>query len=269
MLAERRRDLILDIVSDRGSVSVHDLHRRLNVSRETIRRDITRLASENRLRKTHGGALAMEAVEPAFDERMELNIEGKRAIGRTAAALVPDGVTLAIDAGTTTLCLAEALMERRRLTVLTNDVHIAGRLAGRNDNRVLLLGGEFQGAEAATLGPDATRMLASYYPDFAFIGASALTAHPWLMDYSREEAEMQSQMIALSRTGVLLADHTKFGRSAPNRVANLEQVSRIIVDVRPVDKMARALDSLDAELIVAPDESDDTQPGGPKAAVDA
>jgi len=258
MLAERRRDMILDMVAEMGSVSVNDLHHRLDVSRETIRRDITRLASENRLRKTHGGALALEAVEPAFDERMEVNITGKRAIGRAASSLVPDGASLVIDAGTTTLCLAEALMERRRLTVLTNDVHVAGRLAGRNDNQVLLLGGEFRGADTSTFGADAVQMLANYFPDFSFVGAGALTAHPWLMDYSREAAELRGQMLVLARTAVLLADQTKFSRTAPNRVANLERTAHVVVDVPPPENMAAALVSLGMEIIVAPPADDET-----------
>ena len=91
MLAEQRRNVILEILAERGSVSVNELSRRLAVSNETIRRDITRLARENRLRKTHGGALSLDSVEPAFTERMAVNIEGKREIGRMAAGLVPDG----------------------------------------------------------------------------------------------------------------------------------------------------------------------------------
>ena len=251
MLAERRRSLILDIVAEQGSVSVTELYRRLRVSRETIRRDITRLATENRLCKTHGGALSLDSREPAFAERMSVNLPGKRAIGRVAAALVPDGASLIIDAGTTALCVAEALAGRRQLTVYTNDVHVAARLAGRNDNRVLILGGEFQAAEGATMGRDATAMLANYFADFAFVGAGALTSHPWLMDYSREAAEIRAQMLALARTPVLLADHTKFDRIAPVRVANLDKVTHLIVDNEPQGAMARALATLSAELLVA------------------
>ncbi|MFB3134834.1 MAG: DeoR/GlpR family DNA-binding transcription regulator, partial [Rhodospirillales bacterium] len=199
MLAEQRRSLILDIVAEQGSVSVTELYRRLKVSRETIRRDITRLATENRLCKTHGGALSLDSREPAFAERMSVNLPGKRAIGRVAAALVPDGASLIIDAGTTALCVAEALAGHRQLTVYTNDVHVAGRLAGRNDNRVFILGGELQAAEGATMGRDATAMLANYFADFAFVGAGALSSHPWLMDYSREAAEIRAQMLSLAR----------------------------------------------------------------------
>ena len=72
---------------------------------------------------------------------MTVNIDGKRAIGKLAAEMVPDDSTLLIDSGTTTLCMADYLTDRRRLTVVTNDIHIAQRLGGRNDNKVLLTGG--------------------------------------------------------------------------------------------------------------------------------
>ncbi len=251
MLAEQRRGLILEVLAEKGSVSVAELYRRLKVSRETIRRDIARLAAENRLRKTHGGALSRDSVEPAFAERLSVNIEGKRAIGRLAATLVPDGASLIIDSGTTTSRLAEALVGRRRLTAYTNDINVAVHLAGRNDNRVLLLGGELQGSEGEILGADTIAMLANYFADFAFVGASALTADPSLMDYTRAGAELRARMLESARTPVLLVDHTKFNRTAPVRVANLDRVTHLVVDRRPRGAMAKALKKLAAEILVA------------------
>lgn len=251
MLAEKRRGLILEILDKKGSVSVTELHRRLKVSGETIRRDITRLAAGNKLRKTHGGALSVTLEEAAFADRMSVNIEGKRAIGKVAASLVPDGASLVIDSGTTTLALAQSLAPRSRLTVYTNDVHVAGLLAGRHDNRVFLLGGEMQGSEGAIMGRDATAMLAHYFADFTFVGASALTAAPRLLDFSREAAELRGQMLAQARTAVLLVDHTKFKRLASFGVANLDRVTHLITDRKPTGVMARGLGKLSADVLVA------------------
>jgi DeoR family glycerol-3-phosphate regulon repressor len=251
MLAEQRRSRILEIVNAQGSISVNDLHRRLEVSRETIRRDVTRLDADGRLRKTHGGALALTQSEPVFEERLSVNADGKRAIGRAAAAMIADGASMLIDSGTTTICLAENLTERQNLLVYTNDVHIAAKLAGRNNNRVLLTGGEYLASEGAMLGRDATVMLSNYYPDYAFVGASAMSAHPWLMDYSREAAELRAQMLSQARTKVVLADHTKFDRTAPVRVPGFDQVDVIITDVPPSARMQRGFARIDAELVVA------------------
>jgi DeoR/GlpR family transcriptional regulator of sugar metabolism len=255
MLAEERRSKILEVVNARGSVSVNDLHRSLDVSQETIRRDITKLSSDGRLRKTHGGALALDHAEPIFEERMAVNIEGKRAIGKIAADMVTDDCSVLIDSGTTTLCLAEFLVERRKLTIYTNDMHIAQRLSGRNENRVLLTGGEVLASEGALLGRDATVMLNNYYPDFAFVGVTAMASNPWLMDYTREAAELRTQMLSQARTKVLLADHSKFERTAPVQVSGLETVDIIITDIPLSEKMQAGLSKLPAEIRVASEET--------------
>ena len=251
MLAERRRALILEALARHGSVMVTDLHRRLKVSRETIRRDIQRLDADNKLRKTHGGALAPDAVEPAVAERMRINIDGKRAIARAAAELVPDGAALIVDCGTTSLCLAEVLVARRRLVVYTNDIQVAERLAGRNDNRVYLLGGEIAGNQGATFGRDATAMLGGYFADLAFVSPAVVSNHPWLMDYTREAAALHETMIANARAVILLVDSTKFGRTAPARVANFERAQTLIVDKNPPQGQLRALKTIAGKIVVA------------------
>jgi DeoR family glycerol-3-phosphate regulon repressor len=251
MLAEQRRSQILSILGEKGAVTVNELYRRLQVSRETIRRDITKLDSEQKLQKTHGGALAMGQAEPAIADRMETNVEGKIAIGRTGASLVPDGASLIINSGTTTMCLAESLADRQRLIVYTNDIHIADRLAGRNDNRVILLGGELQGTEGATLGRDTTDCLSNYFAEFCFVGASALNSDPVLSDFSREQAEFHSQMILHAGISVLLVDHTKFDKRAPVRVDNLDRITHIVTDGKMSAAMSTSLTELDAELLIA------------------
>ena len=251
MLAERRRALILEALARHGSASVTGLHRQLKVSRETIRRDIHKLDGANKLCKTHGGALALDAVEPALAARMEINLAGKRAIARRAAAMVPDGASVILDCGTTALCLAEILVARRRLAVYTNDFQVAERLAGRNDNRVFLLGGEVAGNQGAAFGRDATAMLAGYFADLAFVSPAVVSAHPWLMDYTREAAALHETMIANARAVVLLVDRTKFGRTAPARVANFERARTLITDAYPPAPLLRALKTIADKIIVA------------------
>lgn len=251
MLAEQRRNLILDILSEKGAVTVNQLHKKLKVSQETIRRDITKLAADNKLRKTHGGALTMAQVEPELSDRMTVNIEGKKAIGAAASELVPDGASVIIDSGSTTMCLAEALLGHQALTVFTNDMNIAGLLAGRNDNRVHMLGGELIGREGATAGRDTTTMLLNYLTDFSFIGASALSETTLLTDYSREISELRAQMMMQARTSVLLADSTKFGMRAPVRVNHLDQLTHLVTDKKMSRGLASAIQKLNLEVIVA------------------
>ena len=249
MLAEQRRDQILSILNEKGSISVNELYRQLKVSRETIRRDITKLDFENKLRKTHGGAMLTESIEPVLEDRKSVNVEGKKAIGEAAAGLVPTGASVIIDSGTTTIWLAEALLQHRRLTIYTNDIHVATRLAGRNDNRVMLLGGEIQYTEGATFGRDATDMLDNYLVDLAFVSASALSADAALMDYTREAAELRARMLMNSRVSVLLADKTKFQRTASIRVANLDKLTHLITDEMTKSEIVKQFEEREIEII--------------------
>ncbi len=103
------------------------------------------------------------------------------------------------------------------------------------------------------MGRDVTAMLGNYFADFAFVGAGAISSHPWLMDFSREAAEIRGQMLALARFPVVLADHTKFDRIAPNRVANFDKASHIVVDRKPEGAFAAVLASHGAKILVAED----------------
>jgi DeoR family transcriptional regulator, glycerol-3-phosphate regulon repressor len=251
MLAEQRQSLILAMVDQRGSLSITELQRKLKVSRETIRRDLLLLADRNALRKTHGGALSLERSEPEIAVREVTNAAGKRAIGRRAASLVPDGASVILASGSTVQSVAEALLARNGLTVFTNSIVNCGRLAGHNKNRVHMLGGEVQPINGATLGRDTTAMLAHYFADFVFIGAGAISPTGWLMDYTREEGELHSRMLLAARTAAVVADHGKFGRFAPIRVGNFEKATHLITDQTPDPEITDSLGALPVEILIA------------------
>ncbi len=251
MLAEERRNHILEMLEKQQFISVIELHDEFRVSRETIRRDINRLAEESRLIKTHGGAQSIAHKEPAFAKRMSANLEAKRAIGERAADLAPDNSTVIIDSGTTCLCIAEALMVRRNLTIITNDINVAGKLADRNGNRVLILGGELIDGESATMGRDSTSMLANYFADVAFIGISAMSDDGILSDYTREAAALRETMISQARTPVLVGDHDKFGWIASTRIEGIERIRYLVTDRKLQPRLDRKLKSARVEVIVA------------------
>jgi len=256
VIAGKRRRWILDAVATRGSVSIAELARRIDVSVETIRRDIILLDKQSLIRRAHGGALSLDTFEPAFADRIATNIESKRAIGTLAASLVPDGATVIIDYGTTAYCVAEALTKHSNLTVFTAGIQAASCLAGRNGNEVYILGGQFQASEGATIGRDSALMLQRYFADYSFIGAGVISPHPTLMDFSREAAELRGMMLLRARVPVVLADHTKFNRMATHQVDNLEKAVYLITDKKPNAEYAKALKGLPAEILVArPDKS--------------
>jgi len=251
MLAEQRQHYILDKLSHDGALSIGELVKQLQVSRETVRRDLNVLAARGLLQMTHGGALAAGHREADVASRLAENAEAKRLIGLRAAQLVPDGAALIIDSGSTTLALARALLERRRLTIHTNDLRIALLLGRRNDNRVNLLGGELADNEDATFGLDTLHQLSQYHADLAFIGAGGISPQGQLTDYTRGAAELRGCMIRAANVAVVLADHTKFGRTTPVRIAHFAQVRYVISERKPEAKLRKLLLAKGPQLLIA------------------
>jgi DeoR family transcriptional regulator, glycerol-3-phosphate regulon repressor len=251
MLAEERQNHILSLVKAHRSISITDIQRTLNVSRETIRRDLLTLAEQRKLRKTHGGAISLESHEPDMAVRQTTNVAGKAAIGQLAASMIPDGASILLAGGTTVQSAADHLVTRQGLTVFTNCIASALKLSGRNSNRVHLLGGEIQPQNQACLGRDATQMLGNYFADFAIIGAGAISPRGTLMDFSREEAELHNLMLQSAQTVIVVADQQKFGRYAPVQVQSLERVHYLVTDREPDAEMAETLSPLGVEVLIA------------------
>src|SRR5262245_8569621 len=241
------------MVNQRGSLSITEIQRKLRVSRETVRRDLMLLADRQALRKTHGGALSLERSEPDMAVREVTNAEGKRDLGRLAAALVPDGASVILASGSTVQHVAAAPQAHQALTIFHNSVIDCMRLMGRNKNRVVMLGGEVQAINGAALGRDATSMLSHYFADFAFVGAGAISPTGWMMDYTREESELHSVMLRSARTAVVVADHTKFNKYAPVRIENFEKVTYLVTDQRPAAPLADVLADMPLKLLVSDD----------------
>ncbi len=233
MLAEERQNQILSLVKSHRSISITEIQQRLNVSRETIRRDLLTLAEQRKMRKTHGGAISLDTQEPEMAVRQTTNVAGKRAIGRLAASMIPDGASVILAGGTTVQAPPMNCCRGRACTVFTNCIASCMKLSGRNNNRVHLLGGEIQPQNQACLGRDATQMLSNYFADFAVIGAGAISPSGMLMDFSREEAELHSLMLQSAQTVIVVADHQKFGRYAPVRVLSLDKASYLVTDREP------------------------------------
>lgn len=249
MLAAQRQSLILDMVNQRGAMSITDIQRKLKVARETIRRDILQLADRRAVTRTHGGAVALKASESALDERRATNIEAKRAIGERAARLVPDRAAVILGGGSTVLAVADALLERRRLSIISNSLIVCSRFAGRNGNRVTMIGGAIQVTNSTAVGSDAVAMLARYFADFAFIGAGAISSTGWVMDYTPEEADLYGLMLRSAHVSVVVADRTKFNRQGAVRVADLRTLSYLVTDRRPAPPLAGVIASSPLELI--------------------
>lgn len=250
-LAPRRHGEILRRLHADGTVSIVDLADFFDVSRQTIRRDLKHLADRGQLDLIHGGATLFEPTEAAFMERREENAGAKAAIGRAAADLVRDGMVVFLDSGTTTLAVAQALAERRNLTVCTTSLSIALLMCRQPLVRVHMLGGEIDPAEEAAVGIDALEAISHFRVDVAFLGGGGLSPDGEVTDFTRSGAEQRSRMVATAGKAYFVLDSSKFGRLTPLRIPRFELAAGVITDARPSEAICEALERKGPTLIVS------------------
>ena len=249
MYATERQQEILTRARAEGRVDVKDLAEALDVTPETVRRDLTALERRGLLRRMHGGAIPVErlGIEPAVADREGRMAGQKERIAKAALDELPDGGAIILDAGTTTIRLAELLPTDRELTVVTHALPVAMLLATRPNITLHLLGGVVRGRTLAAVGTWAERAMADVYADVAFLGTNGITVERGLTTPDLAEAGVKRALVGGARRTVVLADHTKFGRTDFAQVAPLSQIDTVITD-----------SDLDADL------ADEVESAGPR-----
>ena len=253
MYATERQDAILSTARLAGRVEVRELAESLDVTPETVRRDLTALERRGLLHRVHGGAIPVErhGVEQAVAERETRMSAEKDRIARAALDELPDGGAILLDAGTTTIRLAELLPADRELTVVTHSLPIASLLAGRPHLTLHLLGGVVRGRTLAAVGSWAEREMRDVYADVAFLGTNGLTVAQGLTTPDLAEAGVKRALVASARRTVVLADHTKIGRSEFANVAPLSAVDTLVTDSGLEPDLADEIESAGTRVVRA------------------
>lgn len=235
-----RQSDILTIIRRESRASVDDLAARFGVTAQTIRRDLGELAQAGRIERVHGGAVLRSATHNiAHDERRRTEAEAKSAIATRAAQDIPDGVAVFLGLGTTTEALAQALIPRRDLLVVTNNLHIARILGVSETVTVEVTGGTLRRADGGLTGPLAEASVAAFSFDMAVIGTSAIDARGTLFDFDQSEAALNRAALQAARRRVLVADTGKTARHAPARVTGLSELDLWITQEAPPPGLAR------------------------------
>lgn len=232
MYAEERQQEILRRARTAGRVDVVTLAAELDVTTETIRRDLTALERACVLRRVHGGAIPVERLgfEPALATRDEVMTAEKERIAKAALAELPEDGSVIIDAGTTTGRLVQVLPADQELTVVVNSPPLATALAARANLHVIMLGGRVRGKTLATVDDWALRPLAYLNVDVAFMATNGCSLAGGLTTPDPAEAAIKRAMVKAAQRSVLLADHTKFGNTYLSTFAELSEIDVVITD---------------------------------------
>lgn len=251
--ASQRGAEIIDLVTRAGgSMRIQSIAEALNVSEETVRRNVRRLSDEGLVRKVHGGVLLQHAsTELNFTQRMAENPVPKQRIAAHVAGLISDGSSLFLDVGSTTAFIAEALRAHQELLVVTNSVAVAHSLAARNNNRVFMPGGELRGHDGGVFGANVLDFVRQFRADFAVLSAAAINARNGFMLFDMEEALYSRAIMANSTTRILAADNSKFGRTAPIAIGPPASVDLLICDAPPPEDIREAAQGWGTEIAVA------------------
>jgi len=259
LLPARRKDELAAYVEDVGQVTVHELAEHFGVSSDTVRRDLDELAIDGRVKRTHGGAVRyspLSRTEISFTERMGVQDAAKNLIGEAAAALIEDGQTILLNGGTTPLAVLPHLARRRNLTLVTNNLWAPGKVPPECMRDVYLLGGTARLTSQVTIGPvefAGTSGSRSHriHADIALISVGGIAAGLGYSTSNLQEARMMFEMMQSARQIVVLADHSKFDRSAFAQVAELDAADILVTDALPEARMAEALTTAEVKVIVA------------------
>jgi DeoR family transcriptional regulator of aga operon len=229
-----RRQLISELVRDRGSVQVAPLASRFGVSSQTIRKDLRYLAQHGVAQRSYGGAIVAGAVnvtsEPALDMKRSIRIEEKRRIGRAAAAMIGTSDSIGLDAGTTTLEIARALPDEDGLTVLTNDLDIMVELARKEHVNVMVLGGALRRKNMAFYGTQTVSALDHLRIDKLFLGVDGFDIECGITTHHEPEAMLNRRMVQAARQVIAVADQSKLGRVCLHRIIDLGELDDLIID---------------------------------------
>lgn len=233
---------VLDAVALRGTISVRELATLLSVSEQTVRRVVKPLVERGVVDKVHGAVVARTRPgEAPFQARMVVHQREKVAIAAAVAALVRDGDSVALDTGSTTGFVAQALRRHRGLTVVTNSAFIATTLATVPGNRVLMAGVELRNHDGASFDSSAFDVVRSLQVRVAILSASALDPRRGLMVQEWAEAEMSAAMGAAAERRIFAVDSSKFGRAALAALPPLTEHDVLVTDRPPGRPLAAAI----------------------------
>jgi DeoR/GlpR family transcriptional regulator of sugar metabolism len=254
LLSEERRREILELLEERGRVTVDSLADSFRVSAVTIRADLDELGAKGLVVRSHGGAIRPLSPKQEYPLQLKktLHHAEKVRIGRAAAQLIQPRQTVIIDSGTTTAEVARALKRTspEALTVITHALNIALELADSPNISLIVIGGVFRQISRSFVGPPAERMMRDLHADHFFLAVDGLDPEAGVSTPDVLEAQLNAQMIRAAREVSVIADATKFGRRSLSLIGDIRSIHRVITDSRVHEEMVCQLRKMGIDVVV-------------------
>ncbi len=253
MFAIERQQRILEILKDTGAVSVSKLSSEFSVAEETVRRDLEKLEKQEKLVRTHGGAVPLDENkhELSLEKRRKSNVEGKEKVARAAAELIFPGDTIFLDASTTTYFIARELKKMKNITVITNSLQAIEELSTNQDIKLIGTGG-MVGINSSFVGALAENSVREkYVADKMFFSSRGVTAELGVLDSNEQECAMKKCMIQNSCRKIYVCEHTKIGRIGFAKLAAFEELDTFVTEYPLDTEWNKRLEETGVQVIVA------------------
>ena len=251
MLTPQRKAYILKILKEQGQVVAKEVSEELELSEDTIRRDLRELAAEGKLQRVHGGALPASPAVGDFAVRQQIAPDGKVAVGRAAAALVKAGQVVILDGGTTTLQLAKHLPLDLRATIVTHSPTIAVALQEHPTIDVILIGGRLFKHSVVTVGAAAVDAISRIRADAYFMGVTGIHREAGLSTGDLEEAHIKRALSAAAAETHVLVTAEKVNAASPYLICALTDIDGVVVERRVPKNVVDAYKRLGLSVVRA------------------
>ncbi len=253
---ENRVKTIINLLNQKGEITVKEIARDLNVSDMTIRRDLLILEKENIIKRTHGGAVLFSSFIDNKDvyiigEQTEMNVGQKSIIGQKAASLINPNETIFLDAGTTTLFLAKYMDKDLPITALCYTFKHALEFHNQKNINLILVGGYYHRDSSVFHSKEGCDLIKNIRADKAFISTAGIDCSLGLTTYYYFEVDIKKAMIASAKKIILVADSSKFGKISVIYFASLKEIHTIITDNGITENYKNIIKDNGIELIIA------------------
>ncbi len=233
MLARDRLNYIKEKLTKEGSILNRDMCLELDVSDETIRRDLAKLSKEMEICRVRGGAYLFDSkdIEVPAKVREALFVEEKEKIAVYCVDMISHGDTIALDSSTTALSIARRIKtEKKRVTIITNSINIVNELMEEPYLEVIALGGSLRKTTKSFIGEKAIENMQSFWVKKAFISCTTMSTTFGIADNNLMESKIRKTMIDQATTKYLIVDHTKFGDNDTYKICDLSDFDYIVID---------------------------------------
>ena len=248
----RQREILEALRRAGGQGRVQFLAEQLNISDETVRRNVKNLELSGHVRKVHGGVFLIEdSVELPLPSRMNTAAAAKRKIALELASLIKNGDSLFLDTGSTTAYCALALQNHHDLFIVTNSLVVAQSLATRNNNRVYFAGGLLRSHDGGSFGLEAAAFVRKYKVRYAVLSVGAINPQSGFALHDHDEAEFSGQVSQQADVRLVVADSSKFGKAAPMIPHPISHYHMLITDDVPPADISAILDRHDVAIRIA------------------